>query len=159
KFAKEGFVPVVREVPPGDDDVTIDVELRPGVVLTGHVVGPDGQPIPHASVVATSVAPTATFELAGTDEQGAFRLEGLVPAHYDLSATTGRGDDTVPAEPAESLEGKLPDIDVERVHDVTIRTSPTLFGAIYGEITGVEPGASVSIHAFKPDGQITVFGE
>ena len=139
--------------------MTIDVELRPGVVLTGHVVGPDGQPIPHASVVATSVAAMATFELADTNEQGAFRLEGLVPVHYDLSATTARGDDTVPAEPAESLEGKLTDIDVERVHDVTIRTKPALFGAIYGEITGVEPRASVTIHVSKPDGQITVFGE
>jgi hypothetical protein len=155
EFEKEGFGPVVRELPPGDGDVTIDVTLSPALVLTGRVVGPDGQPVPRARVFAYSAAATATFPLAETDGQGAFRLRGLVPAHYDLFATTASDIDAVPAEGEESLDGKLLDVDVERVHDVTIRTSPGLFGAISGEMTGGEPRATVSIHVSTRNGLIT----
>src|SRR5207237_2690608 len=156
ELEKEGFIPVVRELPPGEDDVNIDVELRPALVLTGRVVGPGGQPVPHAKVTAWSVGTAATLERTETDERGAFRLKTLVPARYDLSATTAGDDDTAPAE---SLEGTLSDIDVERVHDVTIRTKPALFGAIYGEITGVEPHVSVTIFLSRPNGQITSSSE
>ena len=142
KFEKEGFTPIVRDVPPGDDDVNIDVELRPTLVLTGRVIGPEGQPIPHAKVAATSSAATAMADDAETDEFGAFRLEHLSPARYDLSATTVNGGD----------QGGLSDVDVERINDVTLCTRPVLSGAVSGEITGVEPDADIAIHVRPPDG-------
>src|ERR1051325_4620842 len=147
-FTKNGFVRVVRQVPNGNDDVTLNVQLPAGLVLTGHVVKPNGDPIANATVVATSAAAGAESANAQTDEQGAFRLEGLAPARYDLTAGESYGTER----PAELFNGALPDVDVERVHAVTIRTKPRSAAVIFGDITGIDPeGKRITVYASSGD--------
>ncbi|MFN0107389.1 MAG: carboxypeptidase regulatory-like domain-containing protein, partial [Blastocatellia bacterium] len=53
-------------------------------VITGRVVGEDGQPLAGASVQAKSPTGTARTTISGAD--GSFRLTGLSPANYTLMA-------------------------------------------------------------------------
>src|SRR4029077_17021740 len=69
--------------------------------------------------------------------RGEFRIEGLAPGHYDLTAGT-RSNGEQPAR-TPWLRGSLLDVDIEQVHDVTIRTQPRISGVIYGDITGINP--------------------
>jgi hypothetical protein len=148
EYEKSGFVTVVREVPAGHDDVRIDVQLRPALVLTGRVLAPDGQPLAGAYVTATSAAGSTAPLSARTNAQGGFRLEGLAPGHYDVTAGTLAEPDQPRRKPW--LRGSLPDVDVEQVHDVTIRTQPPISAVIYGNISGIDPKLNkVKIYAMS----------
>ncbi len=53
-------------------------------VITGRVVGEDGQPLAGASIQASSRTGTTRTAISGED--GSFRLTGLSPTNYTLSA-------------------------------------------------------------------------
>ncbi len=70
----------------------IDIALQRGGVISGHLFDEDGEPILRASVRALRVAWTqagrrlATSGSAQTDDRGYFRVFGLVPGTYYVSA-------------------------------------------------------------------------
>jgi len=129
-FRKSGFIRSVQKVPAGDADAHLDVQLRPGLTVSGRVLAPGGEPLPDAHVSATSSAPGVEFSAAETNENGEFRFDDLSPARYTLAV--GGGYDSS----AEMPEGSVKDVDVEHVHEVTIRTKMPVHGTIYGEVTG-----------------------
>jgi hypothetical protein len=56
-------------------------------VFTGRVVSPEGDPIPNAIVIATNTSGAMTLPVTGTtDDRGQFRIAGLKPGSYHLSA-------------------------------------------------------------------------
>ncbi|HEX7315145.1 MAG TPA: carboxypeptidase-like regulatory domain-containing protein [Pyrinomonadaceae bacterium] len=63
----------------------------PKGVLTGHVVGESGEPLPDVSVTAAPRTSGVRFGpppyVAVADESGGFRLEGLDPGLYDVFAS------------------------------------------------------------------------
>lgn len=53
--------------------------------ITGTVTDPSGAVIPNASIVAVETA-RGTRYATTTDETGQYRLNGLLPANYDITA-------------------------------------------------------------------------
>ena len=145
-FLKNGFVRVLRQLPAGSEDVTLDVQLHAGVALSGRVVTGAGAPVANAAVLASSSAAGAQAESAETGADGTFKFEGLAPGRYDVSAKVYDG----------ALEGELADVDVERVHEVTIRVSERPSAVIYGEISGIDPaGKQFRVEASSGNGDAT----
>lgn len=150
-FAKSGFATSAREVRAGDGDVSLDVQLRPGLKLTGHVLAPDGKPLPSAEVTASSSGREQDFMTATTNENGEFSFDSLSAARYSLSVgneVAGMFDDSA----ADAPEGHVDDVDVEHVHDVTIRTKMPVYGAISGEVAGNDlAGRQITVNAQRDD--------
>lgn len=95
---------------PGDNEVRF--ELRPGLELSGTVRSYDGAPLALATVEATTEHSFDTeFHQTNTvsDENGAFRVTGLEPGRYDITARSPGYADGGPQEPVEfgdnSVEG------------------------------------------------------
>lgn len=137
-FWKSGFMSESRRLPDGDADGRIDVQLRPGITITGHVLAPNGGPLAGATVDAEAVSSNMFVPLyAETKDDGTFRIEGLGAERYNVAAHAGHFGDHDPDAP----EGKAEDVDVERVRDITIQTKVNEYGAVYGRIIGVDPAA------------------
>ncbi|HEX5071142.1 MAG TPA: carboxypeptidase-like regulatory domain-containing protein [Vicinamibacterales bacterium] len=72
---------------------TLKMPLQRGGVITGMVIGPDGEPIRNAQVRTWRVDITTGFRrLQGlnggqTDDRGVYRIFGLTPGEYFVSAT------------------------------------------------------------------------
>jgi carboxypeptidase family protein len=76
--------------PPCDGPVRIS--LTPAVELRGSVLGPDGQPLASATVLARSAEPTEDPRISGdatTDDVGAFAIPDLEPGVYRIRACHG----------------------------------------------------------------------
>lgn len=73
-------------VPAGESDERVDVVLRRGVSVRGHVILANGEPVENAQVHADTAASDGEFRIAVTDANGAFTIEGLIPARYELTA-------------------------------------------------------------------------
>src|ERR1051326_6772028 len=129
-FRKSGFITSVQKVPGGDADAHVDVQLRPGLTVSGRVLAPGGEPLPDAQVNASTSTPGVESSMVPTNENGEFRFDDLSPARYTLAV--GGGYDSS----AEIPEGSVKDVDVEHVHEVTIRTKMPVHGTIYGEVAG-----------------------
>lgn len=84
---------------------TLKVALLRGGVITGMVIGPDGDPIRSALIRAWRVDISSGFrrlqQVGGgqTDDRGMYRLFGLTPGEYFVSAQPS---------PAELLNGLIP---------------------------------------------------
>lgn len=87
----------VITVAPGEEIKDVDFALVPGGVITGHVLTPDGRPAIAEHLAVTPVVqqgqtrpalnlPGAILE---TDDRGAYRVFGLPPGRYLVSAGTG----------------------------------------------------------------------
>ncbi len=77
---------------PGQTKTDLIFKLIPAAVIAGRVFNEDGEPVPNASVIAAREAyqegrKTMTqFKQVTTDDLGAFRLFGLPPGRYFVSA-------------------------------------------------------------------------
>jgi Carboxypeptidase regulatory-like domain len=77
---------------PGQTKTDLIFKLIPAAVIAGRVFNEDGEPVPNASVTASREAyqegrKTMTpFTQVTTDDLGAFRLFGLPPGRYFVSA-------------------------------------------------------------------------
>lgn len=90
----------VVTVAPGDEIADTDFALVPGGIITGQITAPDGRPAIAERVTLTPVVeagrerpalnlPPATLE---TDDRGVYRIFGLPPGRYLVSAgTAGEG--------------------------------------------------------------------
>jgi hypothetical protein len=77
----------------GQIKADITFKLIPSAVISGRVFDDDGEPVPNASVTASRETyhegrrTLAAFTQGTTDDLGAFRLFGLPPGRYFVSAT------------------------------------------------------------------------
>jgi hypothetical protein len=78
-FGSSGSVRVAA----GDTKTGVTVKLSPNGVITGRVLDADGEPVEGVNVMAQGI--TGAFSI--TDDQGQFRLGGLAPGKYTVSAT------------------------------------------------------------------------
>jgi protocatechuate 3,4-dioxygenase beta subunit len=103
----------------------LDVTLRRGLSLTGVVVG-DGAAVPSARVSAASSMAGAQYAHANTDERGRFKLEGLVPGRYTVSASAeGKG------------KGKLEDVDPESSGPLRLVLERSRRAVLTGKVVGL----------------------
>jgi hypothetical protein len=71
----------------------ISFRLTPAAVISGHVYDEDGEPVAEAEVQALHFQyekgqrKLATSQMTGTDDLGAYRLYGLEPGEYYVSAS------------------------------------------------------------------------
>jgi RNA polymerase sigma factor (sigma-70 family) len=115
----------------GDEEESLTVRLGPTGVLTGRLLDQDGQPIRGAQVAALYAGQVGNdlarelrrrFELPRTDDQGRFRLQGIVPGlKFDLGFIKGRQQlkaesrkDILPLQPRQTVE--LGDLRVKPEH-------------------------------------------
>ncbi|HYN08315.1 MAG TPA: hypothetical protein VES67_13105 [Vicinamibacterales bacterium] len=76
----------------------VTLRMPRGGVITGMVSGPDGDPHPFAQVRALRYVMTNGIKRlqqsggASSDDRGIYRLSGLVPGEYIISATPNSGD-------------------------------------------------------------------
>jgi protocatechuate 3,4-dioxygenase beta subunit len=77
----------------GESKKDLLFRLIPAAVIAGRVFDEDGEAVPNATVTASREAyhegrrTLATTAEASTDDLGSFRLFGLAPGRYYLSAT------------------------------------------------------------------------
>ncbi|HEY8181529.1 MAG TPA: carboxypeptidase regulatory-like domain-containing protein [Thermoanaerobaculia bacterium] len=128
QFQKGGYLRAGRKIKAGHDDESVEVTLRRGIAVTGHVVDRSGAGIPNVEITASSAAPGAEYENAQTDASGAFRFDSLAPAaRYDfLASRTDTGE-----------RGTIKDVDIENRHDLTIQLNRVPTGTIFGHVTGL----------------------
>lgn len=120
--AADGFQDELRELDVAEKNHPVVVVLEPEVMLTGIVVGADGQPIAGARVRHAGAAPAfsrrdrsdyATQRLKGrreteTDEKGAWRLPAV--GHHDFPILIeARGHSPAWVTYSEGIEGEVPD--------------------------------------------------
>jgi 5-hydroxyisourate hydrolase-like protein (transthyretin family) len=128
-FEKSGYVKQERKLRAGHDDATLDITLIDGLTVTGHVVDKAGAARAGITVTASSVAHGAEMASATTEEDGAFRLEGLASARYDIVVErTPSGE-----------RGAVKDVDVAKTHEIIIRLEKVSTAVIFGRVTGLDP--------------------
>jgi hypothetical protein len=84
EVAATGYGTAFQHIAPRGDQ-TVDFPLSPEVVIAGRVVDGTGSPVPGVAVVA-AVNGHDPGALVDTDDEGGFRLEGLVPGTYHIVA-------------------------------------------------------------------------
>lgn len=73
--------------------LTLKLPMQRGAVITGTVLGPDGEPQPHAQIRAWRYTMNGGFRrlqtsgYASADDRGVYRMFGLQPGSYLVSAT------------------------------------------------------------------------
>jgi beta-lactamase regulating signal transducer with metallopeptidase domain len=96
-----------------DNANPIDVGLKPGVVLAGEVVDPNGKAISHADVqVQVELSPQGAYsdvEMTTTDERGRFSVNSLFAGHRHAVTLTAEGYGTreVDVKPADIAGGQF----------------------------------------------------
>src|SRR4029434_9470008 len=75
------------QVPRGYALEGVDLRLKPGAILTGRVLAPDGRPAIGAEVAPVEEQPDMVrFKGAVTDADGRYRIEGIAPGKLSLEA-------------------------------------------------------------------------
>lgn len=147
---------IVLDCSVATDCMGVDFELRQGAVITGRVVDEIGEPLQDINVGARppeSSERTREVPRAGSrsDDRGMFRLAGLQPGGYVLTANRrrrGPGETETESSPIEIQigEGEL----VGGV-ELIVNSSPVDFKtfSVSGKLTGVniEKGGSVTVHS------------
>lgn len=85
---------------------TLDLKLKPGIIVTGTVLGPEGQPLPGARIRVSMrgsrwVAPLGRSDLATAGPDGKFEIRALPPERQCTvsAAADGYGRREVPIDP------------------------------------------------------------
>jgi hypothetical protein len=142
-YVKSPFRMAVRKVKPGDDDVVLDVAMERGLVVTGRVVNASGAGVAGATVSVESAAYGAINESQATDESGAFRFDGLLPARYDFTVDVGSLNE----------RGAMHDVDVAKTQELTIRLERKAVATIAGHVSGIDVMTDqVTVHVSALDG-------
>lgn len=132
-FRKEGYVTARQKLGAGHDDAAVAITMRRGISVTGRVADAAGSAVANAQVSATSAVFGAEPVTAATDAVGAFHFDGLAPARYDFQVDQSE----------EGLSGKVRDVDVEKVRQVTIRVDKHATATVTGHVNGIDSTAIV----------------
>ena len=130
------------QLAPGPNEVHI--ALRPGAAISGSVRSGDGSSLALATIEATTEFSLDTeFHRANTvaDSNGAFRIIGLEPGRYNVTARSPGYADGGPAQPVEVADAN--------VDGIEIVLEPG--ASIVGVVTGLTPSdlAQVDVSALK----------
>lgn len=128
-FVKRGFVRKSIGVKAGQE--TLDVVLRRGVTVTGRVVDRTGAAVADVMVGASSAVHGAAPLSVSTNERGEFLFDALAPGRWDIETQR------------ENERGAAKDVDIEKVHDVTLRLEAHPTSTIAGRVTGLDPSWTV----------------
>ncbi|MDH3522577.1 MAG: carboxypeptidase-like regulatory domain-containing protein [Acidobacteriota bacterium] len=79
------------ELVAGEEPDELEIELAPGAVVEGRVLGPDGAPQSGATVRLEGGVAIWRFAMASTDGDGRYRLSGVEPGHQVFVAGTEDG--------------------------------------------------------------------
>ena len=176
--SKAGFVrqsfglkkdgPSAFEVTPGQPIELGDLALRRGGVITGRVLDVAGDPLADVTVQAwrlTYMTPASGRVMSTrsfpTNDRGEFRLYGLQPGRYFVSASLGApGMAEAPTfYPGTSTTADALAIDVKAGQEssgVSIQLVPNPYGAVAGTVTdskgGPYTGAVVGLISARTDG-------
>ena len=121
--------------------VHIQGELDPATKLTGHVLDPDGKPIPGVMVTTFTLTTRQGIMSFVTDKEGAFHPPNLQPGAYYLQARPNRG---VNFPKNIKIQGSIPKQDEKRIlaptyyPGVADKSQATLIVASGGELNGYD---------------------
>ncbi|MCD2444024.1 carboxypeptidase regulatory-like domain-containing protein [Agromyces sp. SYSU K20354] len=115
-----------------------DATLSLDTVLSGIVTGPDGEPLPGASVLSRPDDAAGNDFYTITDEFGRYRITGLEPGRYSLTsdAPAASTHGPVVVEIAAGVAGVTRDIRLE--HDVRLTGTLTYLGQPVEGCVGVD---------------------
>lgn len=141
----ESYVRTVRDIEATEGINSLDLQFEGGQQVTGMVTGPDGGPVPGATVRLDSAGRGWGGPQADTGTDGGFTLEGVSDGQYTLTAGA---EGFAPPEKPESVQ-----VAGQPVTGITIRLQAT--AAITGTVTGLEPSdySKVEVNAFGGPGQ------
>jgi hypothetical protein len=140
-FQKEGYVRTEWKAQPRSDGAPVQIVMRRGLKVSGHVVDSSGAGVASVEVTATSSGYGAESTGEQSDDSGAFQFSGLAPARYDFTATsTMRGQ-----------RGEVRDIDIAKAHDITITLQSRPTATIYGHVTGDDSYSRSQVSASTSD--------
>lgn len=125
-YRKDGYVERSDRLRVTKESEPVDVVLTRGLTVKGRVIDGEGKPAPGLIVIASTAAHGSSARNTKSDRDGVFELQGLVPGRYDFEAGIGS--------PA---SGSTADVDIEVVHDVTIRVERKPSGTIAGRVRGI----------------------
>ena len=116
----------------------LDIVLEPGVVLTGQVAGPDGEPETQVSISARRMPEAYQAAFTSVAEDGTYRM------------IVERGTYTLEIDPWEEdgfLEQRISDVEItgDMTFDVALGTGSTLSGIVTDPEGAPIPGAMVSV--------------
>ncbi len=141
----DSYVRTVRDIDATEGINSLDLQFEGGQQVTGSVTGPDGAPVPGASV--RLVSPGRRWGGPQTDAgaDGNFVLEGVSDGQYTLTAG---------AEGFAPPEEKIPvQVTGHPVSGLAVRLQAT--AVITGSVTGVDPSdyPKVEVNGFGGSGQ------
>ncbi|MGE3276537.1 MAG: collagen binding domain-containing protein [Vicinamibacterales bacterium] len=123
----------------------IRIPISPGGVITGHLSDDFGDPVAEATVTALeyrTIAGRRRLMPAGgsrsmTDDQGSFRIYGLSPGEYYLSATSRMGNLVYSSTMRNETEGAAPTYypgtaDIGQAQRVVVKASQETAGINFG---------------------------
>jgi len=105
----------------------IEIKLKKGGVITGRVIDSDGRPAIEETVMVDTVGWSTDGSWAGglttrTDDRGVYRIYGLLPAHYRVSAGSMRPTESSTLNDGASLRVYYPGVtDPQQARDVEVR--------------------------------------
>ena len=131
------------QLSPGPNEVRI--ALRPGAEISGSVRSGDGSSLALATIEATSeFSPDTEFHRANTvaDSNGTFRIAGLEPGRYNVTARSPGYADGGPAQPIEAADAS--------VDGLEIVLEPG--AAIVGVVSGLTPSDLAQVDIYASEG-------
>ena len=153
----------------GDSKSDVEIKLVPTGAISGRVTDADGEPVQGASVAAQGAN---SGEYSETDEKGQFRIGGLAPGKYRVSASSPGGmmggrpeirtDGTAeihyastyyPSVLTQKEAGTVPVQPGAEAAGVEIRLVSVPFVRVSGKVVGLQPGAEdVNIMVWRQKG-------
>jgi uncharacterized GH25 family protein len=109
----------------------ITVALLPGPTLSGRVLDLKGLPAWNVRVAVSPVTSAGEESETKTEARGTFEFAGLTPARYDITAENKNGERAV-----------AKDVDLSKVHEITLRLERPVAGTIVGSVNGAERGTT-----------------
>lgn len=137
-FELDGYAKQKKSVDVAAAPLRVDVTLAKGLKLRGTVTA-DGAGVAKASIYASSSSGD-DFKTAESDENGAFEIEGLSPAPYDVHATkTGY------------VAASVEKVDVASGAPLNLQLKKHEVATIFGHVTGIPADAIMKMASVESD--------
>ncbi|HCO95027.1 MAG TPA: hypothetical protein DIU00_13920 [Phycisphaerales bacterium] len=145
----EGNLALVTTIPEGAK--TLDIDLKPGVIVTGKVVNPDSKGIDNARIRImlrqTMWGSTMSRESIGTDAEGNFEIKAIpIENRYELSFNAvGYGSKRLEIHADEALNNRL------KVGEITLPVANLVVSGLVVDTQG-NPIANARVESYNFEG-------
>jgi hypothetical protein len=89
RLSKAGFAVVTTTLTPAAAASPVRIQMEPGAAISGRIVGTDGTPMRARAYVHPETGDHVDPIAAVTDDRGEFRVGGLPPGRYVVTAVSG----------------------------------------------------------------------